>query len=59
MSKRRSLCPKAHIVATTTERSIHKKCDLEPYPVTLRVFDACMQLDAFDKAQPMNQPDAE
>ena len=35
------------------------ECDLGPYPVTLRVFDACMQLDAFDKAQPMNQPDTE
>ena len=35
------------------------ECDLAPYPVTMRVFDACMQLEAFDKAQPMKQPDAE
>jgi maleylacetoacetate isomerase len=35
------------------------KCDLEPYPTTMRVFDACMQLDAFDRAQPGKQPDAE
>jgi maleylacetoacetate isomerase/maleylpyruvate isomerase len=34
-------------------------CDLAPYPTTLRVFDACMKLDAFDRAQPSKQPDAE
>ncbi len=34
-------------------------CDLAPYPVTTRVFEACMKLDAFDRAQPSKQPDAE
>jgi maleylacetoacetate isomerase/maleylpyruvate isomerase len=34
-------------------------CDLAPYPTTLRVFDACMKLEAFDRAQPSKQPDAE
>ena len=33
--------------------------DLAPYPNTMRVFDACMKLDAFDRAQPSRQPDAE
>ena len=33
-------------------------CDLAPYPVTLRVFDACMALAAFERAQPDRQPDA-
>ena len=33
--------------------------DLAPYPKTLRVFDNCMQLEAFDRAQPSKQPDAE
>jgi maleylacetoacetate isomerase/maleylpyruvate isomerase len=33
--------------------------DLAPYPTTMRVFDACMKLDAFDRAQPSKQPDAE
>ncbi len=33
--------------------------DLAPYPQTMRVFDACMQLEAFDRAQPSRQPDAE
>ncbi len=32
--------------------------DLAPYPQTMRVFEACMQLEAFDRAQPSKQPDA-
>jgi len=35
------------------------ECDLAPYPSVMRVFGACMQLDAFDRAQPVKQPDAE
>lgn len=35
------------------------ECDLKPYPTVMHVFDACMQLDAFDRAQPARQPDAE
>ena len=34
-------------------------CDLKPYPTVMRVFDACMRLEAFDRAQPSKQPDAE
>ena len=34
-------------------------CDLAPYPRLLRVFDECMKLDAFERAQPSRQPDAE
>ena len=33
--------------------------DLAPYPTTMRVFDACMKLEGFDRAQPSKQPDAE
>ncbi|HUA50540.1 MAG TPA: glutathione binding-like protein, partial [Candidatus Sulfotelmatobacter sp.] len=33
--------------------------DLKPYPTLMRIFDACMALPAFDRAQPSNQPDAE
>jgi maleylacetoacetate isomerase len=33
--------------------------DLAPYPTTMRVFDNCMKLEAFDRAQPSKQPDAE
>lgn len=35
------------------------QCDLGPYPVTMRIFDACMKLEAFDSAQPSKQSDAE
>lgn len=34
-------------------------CDLAPYPTTMRVFENCMKLEAFDRAQPSKQPDAE
>jgi maleylacetoacetate isomerase/maleylpyruvate isomerase len=34
-------------------------CDLAAYPVTLRVFEQCMKLEAFERAQPSRQPDAE
>jgi maleylacetoacetate isomerase/maleylpyruvate isomerase len=33
--------------------------DLAFYPKVMRVFDACMKLEAFDRAQPSKQPDAE
>jgi maleylacetoacetate isomerase len=35
------------------------QCDLAAYPVTMRAFDECMKLEAFDRAQPSKQPDAE
>jgi maleylacetoacetate isomerase len=34
-------------------------CDLAPYPNTMRAFEACMKVEAFDRAQPSKQPDAE
>ena len=34
-------------------------CDLARYPTLMRVFDACVKLEAFDRAQPSKQPDAE
>lgn len=33
--------------------------DPKPYPTIMRVFDECMKLEAFDRAQPAKQPDAE
>lgn len=33
-------------------------CDLSPYPTIRRIYDACMKLDAFDRAQPSKQPEA-
>jgi maleylacetoacetate isomerase len=35
------------------------QCDLAPYPRVMRVFEACMGIDAFDRAEPSKQPDAE
>jgi len=35
------------------------RCELAPYPTTMRVFEQCMKLEAFDRAQPAKQPDAE
>ena len=34
------------------------QCDLSPYPTIRRIYDACMDIDAFDKAQPSKQPEA-
>lgn len=35
------------------------QCDTAAYPTTMRVFAECMELEAFDRAQPSKQPDAE
>ena len=34
-------------------------CDLSHAPTVLRIFEECMRLDAFQRAQPSRQPDAE
>src|SRR5579862_4742968 len=33
--------------------------DLTPYPTLMRIFETCMAMPAFDRAQPSQQPDAE
>lgn len=33
--------------------------DMSPYPTINRIYDACLELDAFQQAMPANQPDAE
>ena len=35
------------------------KLDMTPYPTIARIFESCMQLDAFAKAHPDRQPDRE
>ena len=35
------------------------ECDLSHAPTVMRVFDECMQREAFQNAQPSRQPDAE
>lgn len=37
----------------------YKSFDLKPYPTIMRVFENCMKLEAFDRALPEKQPDAE
>jgi maleylacetoacetate isomerase len=33
--------------------------DMTPYPTIRRIFDSCMRLEAFERARPEKQPDAE
>ena len=35
------------------------QCDTTPYPTLMRIHGECMKLEAFDRAQPGKQPDAE
>ena len=35
------------------------QCDTTAYPTVMRINDECMKLDAFQRAQPGKQPDAE
>ena len=35
------------------------QCNTAPYPTAMRVFQYCMTLDPFDRAQPAKQPDSE
>jgi len=35
------------------------ECDTAFFPTVMRIFDECMKLEAFDRAQPAKQPDAE
>jgi maleylpyruvate isomerase len=39
--------------------SAHWGTDLGPYPTVRRIHEACMELEAFARAMPANQPDAE
>jgi maleylacetoacetate isomerase len=34
-------------------------CDVSAYPTAMRIFAECMKLEAFQRAQPSRQPDAE
>ncbi len=34
-------------------------CPMEAYPTVMRIFEACMRIDAFVRAHPRNQPDFE
>jgi hypothetical protein len=38
--------------------AVRFKVDLEPFPTIRRINAACLELDAFRRAAPENQPDA-
>ena len=45
-------------VATQVFGARFFNCDLAPVPTVMRVFDACMKLEAFDRSHPLKQPGA-
>jgi maleylacetoacetate isomerase len=46
------------LVAHLTSAKMLCSCDLAPYPTVQRIFETCMQVDAFADAHPLRQPDA-
>ncbi len=46
------------LVAHLTSAKMLYDCNLGPYPTAQRIFETCMQLDAFINAHPFQQPDA-
>ena len=47
------ICLVAHITSSQMLFGV----DLAPYPAIARAYEACMELDAFVLAHPMQQPD--
>jgi len=45
-------------VATQVFGAKFFSCDTAPVPTVMRVFEACMKLEAFDKSHPLKQPGA-
>ncbi|MGZ8268247.1 MAG: maleylacetoacetate isomerase [Burkholderiales bacterium] len=45
-------------VATQVFGARFFSCDVAPLPTVMRVFDACMKLEAFDRSHPLKQPGA-
>ncbi len=46
------------LVAHLTSAKMLYGADLSPYPTARRIYETCMQLDAFASTQPLRQPDA-
>jgi maleylpyruvate isomerase len=42
-----------------TFNALRVQCPLEPYPTIRRIYEHCMSLEAFQRAAPAAQPDAE
>ena len=48
------ICLASQVIAATT----YFNCDTGGVPTVMRVFAECMKIDAFERSQPMRQPDA-
>ena len=48
------ICLASQVIGATT----YFKCDIGSVPTVMRVFNECMKIEAFDRAQPLKQPDA-
>ena len=48
------ICLASQVIGATN----YFKCDTTGVPTVMRVFGACMKIDAFDRSQPLKQPDA-
>jgi maleylacetoacetate isomerase/maleylpyruvate isomerase len=46
------------LVAHVTSAKMLYECDLSPYRTVQRIFERCIELDAFSEAHPVRQPDA-
>lgn len=47
------------VLVPQVANAVRYKVDLEPFPVIRRINENCLALEAFRKAMPQNQPDAE
>ena len=48
------ICLASQVIGATS----YFKCDTTGVPTVMRVFGECMKIDAFDRSQPLKQPDA-
>lgn len=46
------------LIPHLTSAKMLYNCDLDMYPTVRRIFDTCMQVDAFALSHPLQQPDA-
>jgi maleylacetoacetate isomerase len=46
------------LVAHLTSAKMLYDCNLDPYPTVQQIFKTCMEIDAFTRAHPLQQPDA-
>jgi glutathione S-transferase len=48
------ICLASQVIAATQ----YFGCDTSAVPAAMRIYDECMKIEAFDKSQPMKQPEA-